>query len=513
MKKSAIASVLLLSSLLAAQMSLTAAAEDTGDTLLISPNPNGTESAAASFDIEAALQSTYEQTAGMYAYDGIASQLYSIRVLLGDGVNFNLEDLPDRQQACVMVVRMRGEEEAALAAYQAGEITCPFTDVTDEWVKPYLAWLYEKKITLGVGDGKFGNATCSAQEYVTFMLRALGYTVTWDMADNTDILYADVLDYARDLHLWDGRLACEPAFSRGVMSAVTYQTLAADVKGTDDRLLSVLTQAGAIDAQAAQPILDLYDEVDAAAALELSAIPVLDGVMKLTAELAQNDVQITKTVGAPDGDTEDTAFNGMVFAVGMDYSDGKQELAMQGDFAVQSAGITMTIPMGMWLHDGAMYTEIFGLKQKLDVVNTEEFDSVAGILNGNLSSFAEDSAYQYYTITDVYVETLEDETVLISYDVTDFMWPQIVAEMNIENFTSESSLSVLFGMEKHLDANGVLLDVATCMYAVIEETDAAGVYYSTERLNETIISYTGWGEDVSLTFPDFTQFTSVSADA
>ena len=158
MKTKILASTFLLGALLASQMSLTAhAAED--DIILISPNPAAAKTTAA--DTDALLQGQYEAYAGMYSYDGIADQLYSIKVLLGDGVNFNLDQIPDRQQACVMVVRMRGEEAAALAAYEAGEITCPFTDITDEWVKPYLAWLYDKEIVLGTGEGKFGNSTCT----------------------------------------------------------------------------------------------------------------------------------------------------------------------------------------------------------------------------------------------------------------------------------------------------------------------------------------------------------------
>jgi len=164
MKKHILTTALLLSAMLASQMSLTAAAADTGadDIILISPNPNAAQTetvpdTAGDTAAKNILQTQYEQLAGMYAYDGVASQLYSIGVLLGDGVNFNLLDLPDRQQACVMVVRMRGEEEAAKAAYAAGEVTCPFEDVED-YAKPYIAWLYDKGITKGVGGGKFGNA-------------------------------------------------------------------------------------------------------------------------------------------------------------------------------------------------------------------------------------------------------------------------------------------------------------------------------------------------------------------
>ena len=87
--------------------------------------------------------SAYADQAAINAtgYAEAVDVLSTLGVIAGDGTNFNLDDLPDRQQASVMVVRMRGEEAEAVAAYEAGEITFPFSDV-DNWAKPYVAWLY-----------------------------------------------------------------------------------------------------------------------------------------------------------------------------------------------------------------------------------------------------------------------------------------------------------------------------------------------------------------------------------
>lgn len=523
MKKHFLTAAFLLSAMLASQMSLTAAAEDAGDIILISPNPNAAQTETDTDGVNSLMQNRYEELAGMYSYEGVASQLYSLRVLLGDGVNFNLDQLPDRQQACVMVVRMRGEEAAALAAYQAGEITCPFTDVTDEWVKPYLAWLYDKEIVLGTGEGKFGNSVCTPEMYITFMLRALGYTVAWDPNSGDgewpDVFYGDVRNFARSLHLWDDLLEAEPAFNRGVMSAVTYQTLAANVKGEENRLLSVLAQVGAIDADMAQPILELYDKVDAAAALELASVPLTDGAMRLTGEMVQEEYQILSAIGTPEGDVTETAYGGLTFDVGMDFTEGKSELAVSGEMKVTASGADMTVPLGMWVKDGCVYVDLMDQKLKADASDIEGLEALTSAF-GDLSMMFDDTGYQYYTVSDVTITVFEAEDgegvtgTEIVYDATDFMWPIIAAQTDTEGFTAAADLSALVATKKLLDENGVLACVYNGMYAMISETDAeSGILYSAESLVESTVTYTAWGEDAVLTFPDFTQFLDMTEGA
>lgn len=185
-----------------------------------------------------------------------AQALCEVSILRGDGVNFNLDDIPDRLQASVMVVRMRGEEEMAKAAYASGEITNPFSDVTEEWAKPYVAWLFAKGITMGVGDGKFGNAECTPEMYATFMLRALGYR---DTGDNPDFTYADSVAYAKEKHLYTDEMDGD-TFDRGTMANMTYLTLAADAVGTGQSLLRTLVDSGAIEADAASDLFTAYGE-------------------------------------------------------------------------------------------------------------------------------------------------------------------------------------------------------------------------------------------------------------
>ena len=86
-----------------------------------------------------------------------------------------------------MFLRLIGEEQAALATTAA----CPFTDVP-AWCQSYVAYAYEKGYTKGMDEAAryFGtNDALTAGQYVTFLLRALGYSeggaapdFTWDTA-------------------------------------------------------------------------------------------------------------------------------------------------------------------------------------------------------------------------------------------------------------------------------------------------------------------------------------------
>ena len=62
-----------------------------------------------------------------------------------------------------MLVRLYGAEDEAKTAYEAGEISMPFTDVS-ETAAPSVAWLYSQGITNGTSATTFGaSSPCSAK--------------------------------------------------------------------------------------------------------------------------------------------------------------------------------------------------------------------------------------------------------------------------------------------------------------------------------------------------------------
>lgn len=189
-------------------------------------------------------------TASASSYDSVAEELSAIGVFRGTAGGFELDRAPTRSEAAIMLVRLYGAEDEAKAAYEAGEISMPFTDVS-ETAAPSVAWLYSQGITNGTSATTFGaSSPCSAKMYCAFLLRALGYE------DGVDFLYADTLDFAMLHGLFNLSMLDAAPFLRDDLAAVTYQALGADLKDGSTYLLASLVESGAIDAADARPITE-----------------------------------------------------------------------------------------------------------------------------------------------------------------------------------------------------------------------------------------------------------------
>ena len=109
-------------------------------------------------------------------YHAIASALRELGLFRGTGSSvaggFDLHLAPTRGEGLVMFIRLLGEEEAALNC----PYSHPFRDVPG-WLDRYAAWAWEKGYTNGAAPGLFApESPIAAQEYVEFLLRAMGYS-------------------------------------------------------------------------------------------------------------------------------------------------------------------------------------------------------------------------------------------------------------------------------------------------------------------------------------------------
>ena len=256
-------------------------------------------------------------------YDAVAEDLSEIGMFRGTANGFELDRAPTRSEAAIMLVRLYGAEEEAAAAYEAGEISHPFTDV-GETAAPYVAYLYTNGITNGTSATTFGTGACTAQNYVVFLLRALGYE------DGTDFQYADALTFAQEKGFYNP-LMFSGTFLRDDLAAVTYQALGTDLKDGSTYLLKSLIDSGAVDAQAAAP---MTEKIEAYRALQQVSADMESTAM---------DVDVTASIDmsvAQDGET-----------VSMPMSmDGSMQMILDG-----AMGETMT--MREWLKDGWVYVE------------------------------------------------------------------------------------------------------------------------------------------------------------
>lgn len=182
-------------------------------------------------------------------FTACADRLYEMQLFYGTDKGYDLDRVPSRAEASAMLVRLLGKEAEA----QNGKYTSPFTDVP-AWAKPYVGWLYQNKLTFGVGGNKFGsNDACDARMMSAFLLRTLGYAEA-----NGDFTYATALEFAETMGVADAVNQGTADFTRDEMVAMSYTALSRPTKAGASSLLAELVREGAIDAQRAQDTLGLF---------------------------------------------------------------------------------------------------------------------------------------------------------------------------------------------------------------------------------------------------------------
>lgn len=275
-------------------------------------------------------------TASASDYDSAAEELSAIGVFRGTSDGFELDRAPTRSEAAIMLVRLLGAEDEAREAYAAGELTMPFTDV-GATAAPYVAYLYQQGITNGTSATRFGTGVCGAQNYVVFLLRALGYE------DGTDFQYADALTFAQEKGFYDP-LMFPGTFLRDDLAAVTYQALGTDLKDGSTYLLKSLIDSGAVDAQAAAP---MTEKIEAYRALQQASAGT-DGSTAMDVDVAASiDMSV-----AQDGETVSMP---MTMDGNIQMILDEDDLQMACDFDIGMMGETMTTRE--WLKDGWVYLE------------------------------------------------------------------------------------------------------------------------------------------------------------
>ena len=187
-------------------------------------------------------------------YNALAKALEDMGLFRGTGTaygsGYDLENIPTRIEGLVMFLRLIGEEDEALA-YKG---TSPFTDVP-AWATQYVAYAYSKGYTTGVSATAFApSRTMGSGEYVTFLLRVLGYSETGDKPDFT---WDTAISRAKELGvLTSGEytlLTGDTTFRRAHMAYLSYFVLDAKRK-TGETLLTWMGQQGAVEVSAIQTI-------------------------------------------------------------------------------------------------------------------------------------------------------------------------------------------------------------------------------------------------------------------
>ena len=177
-----------------------------------------------------------------------AWELYNMGLFQGTDTDdqgfpvFDLDKAPSRAQGVTMLVRLLGQEAAALA----GAWTTPFQDVPG-WAAPYVGYAYANGLTTGRSETVFDpNAAISATEYLTLVLRALGYQSGEDFAWDSAWTLSDKLGFT------DGSYNAETnrAFDRGDVAVISASALDTKGKDADQTLREELADLGIENAAA-----------------------------------------------------------------------------------------------------------------------------------------------------------------------------------------------------------------------------------------------------------------------
>lgn len=182
-----------------------------------------------------------------------AIDLKMLGLFMGNEAGFDLGRAPTRIEGACMLVRLLGKNEEANSL----KLRHPFTDVPG-WAANQIGYLYQNGLTTGIGNNLFGsNQLLSVQQYVTFILRSLGYD-----DKKGDFKFNDALDKATLTGLLTkaeaSAVESKNPFLRDDLVGISYSALKVKLKGTALTLLDKLvTQDKAVSKVTAR-ILGLY---------------------------------------------------------------------------------------------------------------------------------------------------------------------------------------------------------------------------------------------------------------
>lgn len=185
----------------------------------------------------------------------LAYELKSFGLFKGvSETDFDLEREPTRVEALVILIRVLGKEQEALRK----EWYHPFVDVP-MWADNYVGYAYESGLTYGVSETEFGSGNASAATFLTFVLRALGYSD----ADEADFSWRDPYTLSKTVGILPECVNTDEFWRSDVVS-VSYAALGTCLKNSDITLAEKLIAADVFTEEQFYSIYDsdVFDEAE-----------------------------------------------------------------------------------------------------------------------------------------------------------------------------------------------------------------------------------------------------------
>lgn len=445
-------------------------------------------------------------TASASSFDGPAAELSAIGMLRGGAGGFDLDKAPTRAQAAIMLVRLYGAEDEAQAAYDAGELKCPFADVNGT-AAPYVAWLADKGLASGTSESTFGASNpCTAKAYTIFLLRALGYQ------DNVDFTSANAQELALGIGLLDTSLFTG-SFLRDDLVAMTYQALGADLKDGSTYLLASLIQNGAIEAAAAKPITD---KVEAYRALNASGADAAQGMdAGVNAKMDMTVGVKGRADGEPIGLTQkmEADVQGSIQMV----LEGTPQMAMDMTIAMNDGTETQTQKMEYWLKDGVTYVRSGGASYRMDTGADMEsltalMEQSSGQSGPAMLPFVESITSKASGGDTVYTLRLNDAFGKMMNGILSQVMEAVPAELDMDMEMTLDTGAITYTVGSGGKLKDAAIDVA--MTASVDASQGADVMSVSLSLNmDMTMEIKAMGGDVKITYPNFSGFEEIIGGA
>ena len=433
-------------------------------------------------------------TASASDYDDAAQDLSAIGMFRGTASGFELDRAPKRSEAAIMLVRLYGAEEEAKAAYDAGQISHPFTDVSD-FTSPYVAWLYNKGITKGATATTFGTAgPCSAKMYCAFLLRALGYE------DGVDFQYADTLEFAQQKGFYDPTMFAGD-FLRDDLAALTYQGLATDLKDGSTYLLDSLVKSGAVDAESAKP---MTEKIDAYRAMSAAMNTVDANAMDVDVDM-QMDMTITaegETMQVPS-----TMRGNLKMIVAEDDS-------VQMAYTMKTVSQGESVDMDIWMKDGWVYlsTEMNGEAMKLKYSVEDQLAAVEGLGTVNVDAMSVSGLAMLESVTAKKASGGNTEYTIVIGEGVNSLVENVLGMMGQDVGSMDMRLGKMTATYT-VDSKGNMKKVDMTFTASVKMDvpmeDGQSYSRAADYDYDMTMTVNATGKNVKVTFPNFSDFQEI----
>ena len=170
-----------------------------------------------------------------------ADALNHLGLFLGTTKGYELDASLTRAQSAMLLVRMLG----ALKQAETGDYSHPFDDVAP-WASRVVAYAYTNNLVKGYNATKYGGEdTVTDFQYLTIVLRVLGYT---DSGDKPDFNYRESRKLAKSLGLVDSETD-DASFTRGDAVDIFWRALNTSLKNENRTLAERLIEQKVFDAQ------------------------------------------------------------------------------------------------------------------------------------------------------------------------------------------------------------------------------------------------------------------------